>query len=418
LRSRLVQTWRGFSPDARRLLVYSFLGFVAFAVFGLIFNLYMSALGFRNDVIGLFNALPAAVVLLVGLPMGALADRFGYRAFILVAAAGGVVGAIALGLVSAPLPAVLAAGLFALSTTVLGVLGAPLLAQLSRPDERVVLYSVQNSLAWVGNLLGYLVGGYVPELNARLTHIAAGSAPSLRRAFLVMAVLEVISVPFVVQLAASPRLRASAALPVRMLLQVDWRRFLRVLIPQALLGIGAGMLLNFLQLYLAQRFHLTPGPIGLVLAVGALLATGVTLTVPAVSRVFGITRTIGVSQLCGAPLILVIAFSTSLPLAILAIYVRQSFLNIQAPLSQLFGMEVVSEQERARMASAQNVVFSLGFAGLGPLISGLLQVRGGFQLAFSVSALFYLLAGTSFLVLFGRLRLPSERLRGDQADGG
>jgi len=52
--------------------------------------------------------------------------------------------------------------------------------------------------------------------------------------------------------------------------------------------------------------------------------------VPTVSRVFGITRTIGVSQLCGVPLILVIAFTTSLPVAILAIYVRQSFLNIQA----------------------------------------------------------------------------------------
>jgi hypothetical protein len=37
-----------------------------------------------------------------------------------------------------------------------------------------------------------------------------------------------------------------------------------------------------------------------------------------------------------------------------------------------------------------------------------LQVRGGFQLAFSVSAVFYLLAGSSFLLLFGRLRLPSE----------
>jgi MFS family permease len=406
--ARLVGTWRGFSPDARRLLVYSFLGFVAFAVFGLIFNLYMSALGFGNDVIGVFNALPAAVVLLVGLPVGALADRFGYRTFILLASGGSVVGALALGLVSQRLPAVLAAGLFALSTTILGVLGAPLLAQLSRPGERVVLYSIENSLSWVGTLLGYLVGGYVPELNARLAHTSAASAASLRRAFLVMAVLEVISLPLVVQLAGSPRLRASAALPVRMLLNVDWPRFLRVLIPQALLGIGAGMLLNFLQLYLAQRFQLTPGPIGLVLAVGALLATGVTLTVPTVSRVFGITRTIGVSQLCGVPLILVIAFTTSLPVAILAIYVRQSFLNIQAPLGQLFGMEIVSEQERARMASAQNVVFNLGFAGLGPLISGLLQVRGGFQLAFSVSAVFYLLAGTSFLVLFGRQRLPSE----------
>jgi hypothetical protein len=43
------------------------------------------------------------------------------------------------------------------------------------------------------------------------------------------------------------------------------------------------------------------------------------------------------------------------------------------------------------------------------LLSGLLQVRGGYQLAFSVSAGFYLLAGLTFLLLFGSLRLPSER---------
>ena len=51
----------------------------------------------------------------------------------------------------------------------------------------------------------------------------------------------------------------------------------------------------------------------------------------------------------------------------------------------------------------------IGLGGLGPLLSGFLQVRGGYQLAFSVSAGFYLLAGVTFLLLFGRMRLPSER---------
>jgi hypothetical protein len=49
-----------------------------------------------------------------------------------------------------------------------------------------------------------------------------------------------------------------------------------------------------------------------------------------------------------------------------------------------------------------------GVVVLGPLVSGLLQVRGGYQLAFSVSALFYLLSGVIFLMFFGRTRLPSE----------
>jgi hypothetical protein len=42
-------------------------------------------------------------------------------------------------------------------------------------------------------------------------------------------------------------------------------------------------------------------------------------------------------------------------------------------------------------------------------VSGFLQVRGGYQLAFSVSALLYLLAGLTFLLLFGRVRLRSEQ---------
>jgi hypothetical protein len=36
-------------------------------------------------------------------------------------------------------------------------------------------------------------------------------------------------------------------------------------------------------------------------------------------------------------------------------------------------------------------------------------VRGGYQLAFSVSAIFYLLAGVIFLLFFTKVRLPSER---------
>src|SRR5207244_2559044 len=60
-------------------------------------------------------------------------------------------------------------------------------------------------------------------------------------------------------------------------------------------------------------------------------------------------------------------------------------------------------------ATAQTVVTGIGLGGLGPLLSGFLQVRGGYQLAFSVSAGFYLLAGLTFLLIFGRVRLPSER---------
>jgi len=87
------------------------------------------------------------------------------------------------------------------------------------------------------------------------------------------------------------------------------------------------------------------------------------------------------------------------------VYKRQ----VQGPLNQAFGMGYVDASQRSRFATAQIVVSGIGVAGIGPLLSGFLQVRGGYQVAFSVSAAFYLLAGLAFLLLFGRVRLASER---------
>ena len=368
----------------------------------------MSALGFSNDVIGIFNALPALALLGIGLPFAAMADRIGYRLFLLGSGGLAAVASAVLTIAGARLVAVLAAGTFALAFTIVGVLGGPLLAQVSGEAERVALFAVNQSLAWIATLVGDLLGGLIPEAAARTMHTSSGSAPSIRASFAAMTALTVLALPFLARLAGGSGKRPAAVLPVRELFRVDVSRFARILLPWLLLGIGAGMYLNFVQLYLAQRFGLSPGPIGAILAVGAALTAIVSLMAPLLSRRLGMSRTVGLFQAAGFPLVLALGFIMTLPIAVVVMYVRQLALNVQAPLSQVFGMEYVEPQQRARLATAQIVVSGIGVGGIGPLVSGFLQVRGGYQLAFSVGACFYLLAGVTFLLLFGKVRLPSE----------
>jgi len=372
----------------------------------------MSALGFSNDLIGLFNSLPALVLLGIGLPLAGMADRIGYRHFLIAAGALAVVASIVLALAGQRLIAVLASGSFALALTVLEVLSAPLLAQVSDGPERVSLFAVNQSLAWGATLVGDVLGGIIPELAARTMHASAASAGAIRSAFLLMAVLTIAGLPFLFRVARAARHTTSIASPVRDVLRINVQRFTRILLPGLILGMGAGMYLTFVQLYFAQRFGLSPGPIGLILGAGAALTALSTLAAPAVSRRLGITRTIGFSQVAGFPLILLLAFLMTLPIAVVVFYTRQMALNLQSPLYQVFGMEYVEPSERARLATAQIVVTGIGGSGLGPLLSGVLQVRGGFQLAFSVAAVFYLLSGVSFLVLFRGHRPPTSRSAG------
>lgn len=368
----------------------------------------MSALGFSNEIIGVFNSLPALALLGIGLPFAAMADRTGYRVFLVVAGALAAIGSLGLALAGQPLTAVLAAGTFALAVTILQVLSGPLLAEVSSTSERTMLFSVNQSIGWVAVLAGDLLGGLIPEAAGRASHASVSSAASIRTAFIAMTALVLLGLPFLGRLSRVAGARPAKALPIRDMLRVDTRRFARLLIPEVFLGIGAGMYLTFVQLYFSQRFHLTPGPIGVILAVGAALTAIGSLGAPAVGRRLGMSRAVGLSQLVGFPLIAALAFLTTLPLVVIIFYVRQIALNIQSPLATVFGMEYVPPEQRARLSTALTLGWGIGGGGIGPLASGFLQALGGFQLAFSIASVFYLLAGLSFLMLFGRVRLPSE----------
>lgn len=408
---RRFAAYTAFSQPARSFLAFTLLVITGWAIFNLVFNLYMSALGFSNEAIGLFNSLPAVALLTVGLPLAAMADRVGYRIFLVGGAGLAVVASVVLALAGQRLIAVLAAGTYALAIIVIEALGSPLLVQISGEGERVALFSVNASLTWVATLAGNVIGGIVPEVAARLSHTSSASAGAIRSAFVATLALTVSSLPFLLRLGRGSSLKPVTAFPLRELMHVDLRRFGRILLPSLILGIGAGMYLNFVQLYLSQRFGLTAGPIGIILAVGSALTAIVTLTAPAVSRALGLTRSVGLMQVTGAPLVLALAFIMNLPLAVAILYVRQLALNIQGPLAQVFAMDYVEAQERARLTTALIVVNGLGLGGIGPLVSGFLQVAGGYQLAFSVSASFYLLAGLTYLAFFGRIRVSTEASR-------
>src|ERR1700682_5807907 len=215
----------GFSPAARQFLAFSLLISIGAAIFNLVFNLYMSALGFSNALIGVFNALPALALLGIGLPFAALADRIGYRMFLLGGGGLAAFASLVLTVAGAPLIAVLAAGTFALALTILQVLSGPLLAQISTESERVSLFAINQSLAWAAALIGDLLGGAIPELAAKANHTSSASAGAIRASFAAMALLTIVGLPFLVRLAGGSGLRPTVVFPVRELFRVDVARF-------------------------------------------------------------------------------------------------------------------------------------------------------------------------------------------------
>jgi ABC-type microcin C transport system permease subunit YejE len=67
------------SSGAKLYLLSSVLGSFAGSINGLYFNLYLKALGYGQDLIGVLSAIPAFVVTVLALAVGLAAGRVGYK---------------------------------------------------------------------------------------------------------------------------------------------------------------------------------------------------------------------------------------------------------------------------------------------------------------------------------------------------
>lgn len=394
----LVADFSGFSLTARRFLLLTFVICVSNSLFGLVFNLYLSSLGLSNDAIGLLNALPGVFMLAVGLPACGIVGRLGFRPLFVAGAAVALAASALLTLSGSLVGALVAGGLFTLAMTVTAQLGIPLLASVSGEQQRVALYSLNHALTWSATLLGSLAGGFIPEFVGHAWGVSANSPEPLRVAFAVMLLANALALRTVLAL-EDPELRGRRRQPFRLGLALPG--LVRLLVPAALMGTAAGMVVPFLPLYLFQRFHMTPGPTALIYAGAAALTAIVILMAPRITVRVGRLPVIVVAQLIAVPCVVVMAISPWLGLAIIALLIRQLALNFQAPVNQAFIMDAVPQEHRAAYFGTQNLVWLVGFGGLGPLVSGPLQAHGGFAVAFGVASLVYTIAPLSFWQLMG-----------------
>ena len=406
---------RSFSAGARLYLIHTALGSVAWSMVMLLLNLYLYSLGYRQDFMGLLNALPAAVTLLLGLPVGSLADRFGYRRFLVAGAAITAASGLGVALSSSAGALLFYSALSGVGSTLTWVIGTPYLASQSTESERMELFSVHFALMTAAGFIGSTLAGQIPERVAVLLGTDPMTTPPLRAGMLGAALLSWLSVVPLLRLppenvpplatptgcpASETASAGPATAPPLLPDRGEVALFVRILLPAALIGFGAGIMVTFFQIFFRLRFGLEPGQIGVIFAFTSILNGAASLLTPPIARRIGKVRTVVLTQAASIPFLLLLTFSYDLRWATVAYYARSALMNMGGPISLAFALELVPSHRRATLSSLEAILGSLGRGGLGPLVSGLLQVRGGFEPAFSLTTVCYGVATALFWWFF------------------
>jgi MFS family permease len=335
------------SKNARLFLVGIFFVGINWGVFWVLLNLYFKELGFGEDLIGQVLSFTAWGMALVSVPAALIIPRVSIKKILVFS----VVLAGFFYLLQATLVArtelLVASLLLGMSATVARVAAAPFMMRNSTPKERTYLFSLHFGIYMVAGIVGSLGGGQLPGL---FSSLGVSGALAFRYALYVSVGLGFLSViPFLMIKQAKRSDQHSGSGPIwnRKFLAERGVLLFKLCFPFFIVGLGAGFVIPFLNLYFRDRFGVPTGTIGTYFAIQQVSMLGGILAGPVLSKRFGMIKTVVFTQLASIPFMLVLAFTYYLPAAVGAFVFRASLMNMGQPISTNFAMEKVTEKEQA-----------------------------------------------------------------------
>jgi len=401
---------RGASRNPRLYLAGMFLFGVGQSIFGLLFNLYLRDLGLTDATIGQILSKVALGAAIAALPAAFLFRRMPARTLLVAGAALASLGYVFQAAFVEPELLLLVAFLTGMVLTIFRLSIAPVVMKESATERRPFLFSASFGVFFLSAILGSAVGGALPHL----VHVVApGSSQALRLSLFAAAAITLASAfPFLAMRTGEERsgaaARPGALEQIKDLLEIDWGLHLKLIVPSAMIGLGAGLIIPFLNLYFKDRFGLTEGAIGILFSVMQGFMVAGNLFGPAVSRRLGLVLGVVATQLLSVPFMIVLAVSHLFPLVALCFFLRGGLMNMNQPLVSHFAMEVVPERDHAVTNSLLSLSWYLAWT-VSAEMGGALIERKGYEEPLLIAAALYVGASVLYWIFFkdvAEARLP------------
>ncbi len=398
---------RLFSRNVWLVLLASMGSGFAFGVFLFIFNFYVLSLGpaYNEAFLGTLTSAASFATIAMAIPAAWIAQRFPTK---WVMVAGGLIGVAAyLGIVLFPVREALIffRMLAGVSMSITSVAAAPFLMANTGAADRQWAFSFQAGLSTVASFFGNLLAGVLPGRMAVLFGVGPMDTLAYQSSLGSMVVVSALALAPLLFISGRGRETAAAELPWTQLRRY-WRLFGIILLPSLLIGLGAGLMQPFMNVYFRNVYLKPDAAIGIVFALGGLaMAVGQFIGPPLADRQ-GKIRTVMLTQALSIPFLMTLGLGAWLVpagavrpevffvLAGIAYIFRLALMNLSNPVYSTFILERVPEQAQALSISLTNLVFQVGWFVM-PQVSGRLQVAhgpSGFAYVFAGVTGFYIAA--------------------------
>jgi MFS family permease len=415
-----IEKIRNFSSNAKLYLLHVIGMDLIHGTWEVIFNLYLLAIGFGIEFIGIRLAIMGVVGAIASVPMGRLSDKIGRKAGFILGDGGGALIALIQIMSANPAVLLIAPAFGSIFGALHHVSEPPFMAENSKREERVHLFSVSDGLRTLSVMAGSLIAGFVPLW--AVVQFNIDKVTAYRYATIVGIAwwfLSLIPAILLKQQVREKAVETTNTVVAKSIL--GWRRLVsniknpdiikKLLLVNGLIALGAGFVVPLMNVFFHEGVHAHEHAIGTTFAAGSLFLAIGAFAMPFFVQRLGKVLTVAVTRFAAIPFIMLIGFSpdlvnatTVISLAGFAYILRTTFFNMSSPVADAFSMELLDPGERATAVGFQSTLSRILAAGAG-FVGAFLMSSGDFQSSFFLMTFFILLSTW----LFWRLFKPLER---------
>ena len=377
------------SRNVKLFLIGNAIQGMGLSIYGLLFNLYLKELGFGESAIGGLISTTSLGISLMAIPAALIIEKFHVKHLVVT------------GLLCSSLfywlqifyvdeASLFTFGLLAsMFLALFNISVSPFYLRNSSPEQRVHLFTMNSSMNMGAHLIGYLIGGYLPDLISWF--VPMSSRIEVFRASIMIAIGIIFSASLLftrIERVPIPRIKKKIFEGLR---EKEWNILAKLIMPKLCFAFGGGLIVPFMNLYLKEKFQLSTELIGVAYALlQFFIFAGIFITPLLIQKTTQL-RFIILTSLFSIPFMVAMGLTGNITLVLSCFFMRGMLMNMSSPITSMFEMEHVKEKECV-FASAIILFFYHLVYTTSTRLGGFLIEEYSFGPTFYVAGSFYALA--------------------------
>lgn len=388
-----LKQYKGFKKEIKLFLLALLFFGLGGAYFSLVFNLFLKETGLGEKIIGSILSYRAFGNVIFAIPAAALVHKLPSK----IAFCSSFIISFILQIIMIlfPKPELLAGLSFIIgfSEMIFVVATPPYLMENSELEERPYIFSLVAGAHMFCNAIGSISGGYLPQILPQ----AISLATRYQWTMLIGLFTGLLGIPFLLKLPYKNIETGGSFL--NLWINVRYGLILKLLMPRALIGLGAGLFIPFINLYFKSVHQFSSNNIGILFTFAQFSTLLAILTTPKLVKKFGLVGTVVITELLSLPFMYILGASKSILLVIPSYLIRQALMNMSGPANQNFTMEITTTYERPVINSLSSMTDSVARA-ISMRMGGSIIETSGYSRVFFYAIGFYALSISIFYSLF------------------